>query len=678
MGKSNAQRQREWRERQKNFNLEEYRRKELDRVNAYKKKQNEKTFKAKHRQATSRWRENKRQLERENNPELENNPMVVDVSFMSRQSLGKAMKKVKNSLPKSPRKKKAVVQALATSMNLMQQKRQTSQGLDLKLIETIKAFYRREDIARFMPGAQDVITIWDEAGKRKEQKRILTMTVAEAYSLFANDHPEVTIGKSKFAELRPKEVLLSSKMPRNVCGCIYHENIALLLQELHRLLPDVFPLYSKEFVALCVCEIDSKVCMSSNCVLCKNKFKSVFVDAINHESLQKEASWNIWEKIEEDGRTAKTSKTGNTQDLLNALESKLKKFLFHYFINKQQTDAYNYCKNVSTEQTSRTAMVQMDFSENFSCNYQDEVSSAHWKTTSVTLFTVMIWFREYKISMVLLSDNNVHDKTTVVPYTLHVFNHVKETFGSDVSELEVWTDGQSSQFKNKFIFAYVGLILPKLFEFGVTWNYSATSHGKGAVDGIGGLVKRLATAAIVTRKSIIKDAQSMYDAIESKTRINLAVMSPDYISSTLKDLDVESLWGDINTLPGTLHIHCLEQMQQSVKTSHYKYDEAFIIHPLKQTDAIPVQENAPKSFSVGEYVIIKYDNSYYPGEITNVSSINKVATIRTMEKSGPKFWKWPNKEDILDYSFQDIVRTITPPCVVSNRGTYSVSDLDFV
>ena len=35
MGKSNAQQQREWRERQKNLNLEEYRKKELDRINAY-------------------------------------------------------------------------------------------------------------------------------------------------------------------------------------------------------------------------------------------------------------------------------------------------------------------------------------------------------------------------------------------------------------------------------------------------------------------------------------------------------------------------------------------------------------------------------------------------------------------------------------------------------------------
>ena len=31
-------------------------------------------------------------------------------------------------------------------------------------------------------------------------------------------------------------------------------------------------------------------------------------------------------------------------------------------------------------------MIQMDFAENFTCLYQDEVASAHWKTNSATIF----------------------------------------------------------------------------------------------------------------------------------------------------------------------------------------------------------------------------------------------------------------------------------------------------
>ena len=51
-------------------------------------------------------------------------------------------------------------------------------------------------------------------------------------------------------------------------------------------------------------------------------------------------------------------------------------------------------KQLATKENSNTALIQMDFAENFTCLYQDEVASAHWKTNSVTLFTVMIWFRK--------------------------------------------------------------------------------------------------------------------------------------------------------------------------------------------------------------------------------------------------------------------------------------------
>ena len=123
MGKSNAQWQREWSERQKNLNLEEYQKKELHRVNASDKRQSQTTFRAKDREATARWRESKREKKKEKNHSLAQRPMIVNVSLMSKQYLGKAMKKVKNALPQSPRRKKVVVRALAASLDLIQQKK---------------------------------------------------------------------------------------------------------------------------------------------------------------------------------------------------------------------------------------------------------------------------------------------------------------------------------------------------------------------------------------------------------------------------------------------------------------------------------------------------------------------------------------------------------------------------
>ena len=67
--------------------------------------------------------------------------------------------------------------------------------------EAIQNFYQQGDISVHMPGKQDVVTVRDENGKRKEQKWVLAMTVAEAHSLFVGENPTVVVGKSKFAEL---------------------------------------------------------------------------------------------------------------------------------------------------------------------------------------------------------------------------------------------------------------------------------------------------------------------------------------------------------------------------------------------------------------------------------------------------------------------------------------------
>ena len=56
MVKSNVWRQIEWPKRQKMFNCEEYRKKEIERVNKCKVKQNPVNFKKKHSEATRKWR----------------------------------------------------------------------------------------------------------------------------------------------------------------------------------------------------------------------------------------------------------------------------------------------------------------------------------------------------------------------------------------------------------------------------------------------------------------------------------------------------------------------------------------------------------------------------------------------------------------------------------------------
>ena len=144
---------------------------------------------------------------------------------------------------------------------------------------------------------------------------------------------------------------------------------------------------------------------------------------------------------------------------------------------------------------------------------------------------------------------------------------------------------------------------------------------------------------------------------------------------------MESLWDITIVLAGTFHFHCFKPTQQqgNVKASHFKADESFFINLVTESSLeVSTRENVPKIFATDNYKVVKYNSTYYPGEIMNVFPDAESARVCTMEKSGPKFWKWPDREDILDYFFHDIAKSINLPVVVPNRGTFYIPELNFV
>ena len=62
--------------------------------------------------------------------------------------------------------------------------------------------------------------------------------------------------------------------------------------------------------------------------------------------------------------------------------------------------------------------------------------------------------------------------------------HLKEKFPS-IKVLNVFSDGAGSQFKQRFLFWNLHY-WEQDHHLKLTWNFFATSHGKGVVDGLGG------------------------------------------------------------------------------------------------------------------------------------------------------------------------------------------------
>ena len=86
------------------------------------------------------------------------------------------------------------------------------------------------------------------------------------------------------------------------------------------------------------------------------------------------------------------------------------------------------------------------------------------------------------------------------------------------------------------------------------------------------------------------------------------------------------------------------------------------------------------TFEVGMWVIVKYDDIIYPGEVTAlVDSDGKEAEVSCLTKygkstSGQQYWRWPNVVDKAFYKQESIQCIITPPDPVGNRGHLKFPD----
>ena len=92
------------------------------------------------------------------------------------------------------------------------------------------------------------------------------------------------------------------------------------------------------------------------------------------------------------------------------------KFLPHCHIKHLQAKQYELDKELASTQDSKIAVLQMDFAENYMCVAQDEIQSAHWNQSQVTLFTTVTWLKGEVMSKVIVSDCMQHTKTTVMVF----------------------------------------------------------------------------------------------------------------------------------------------------------------------------------------------------------------------------------------------------------------------
>lgn len=321
-----------------------------------------------------------------------------------------------------------------------------------------------------------------------------------------------------------------------------------------------------------------------------------------------DVTWMVW-KADEDGRMMKVEENGTTEELLDHIKKILPHFLEHCFFKREQAASCNAqkVKAMSEDQDNEVALLQVDFSENYTCVHQDEIQSAHWRQRQVSLFTAAIWHKGLMQSHVVASDNLTHSKETIMAYMDTLLDHLPH----GVKLVYVWSDGPASQFKNRFIAAAIDA-LQKKHNVQVQWNFFCTSHGKGPVDGIGGSVKRHVWKKVSTRKLIVTDAASFTCACADMSGVAVRELTDDEIQERNQMLDLKSVFDSASPINGISRMHFMKHVNNEVV--------CYLLSTDNQSSNDEIPTNGDAAIHVGDWYAVDYDGILYPGEVVGVGA----------------------------------------------------------
>ena len=297
-----------------------------------------------------------------------------------------------------------------------------------------------------MPGSNDVITVWDDSGKKKLRKYYLTMLLREAHKAHCQtqDNP---VPFSIFCNLCPKNVLLLADSPKNQCRCLIHENLFLKL--------DVMGIsYDFYFWTKVLCSTDDiSNCWNSKCNDCKNGKKLVPMNLLNAMSTLKQ-----WEKV--------TVEKENDQDEDESMDNiNKKKYVTKYLLQCQRKQVYvrevvelfeaSFQENLVHVNTKRiqtkefqadksnknVRVLQMDFGMVYKCMYQDEVRSALWSRGCVNLFMAASISNTQSKTYLISTDSKQKDKNSILIFVEHIYENFLyiDDSNRDVQEV-IWTE----------------------------------------------------------------------------------------------------------------------------------------------------------------------------------------------------------------------------------------------
>lgn len=540
----------------------------------------------------------------------------------------------------------------------------------MKFKNSVINFLSRDDNSRNMPGKADKV----KTGLgQSAQKRVLTDYMSNLHKKYLSENPTIKLSLASFQRIRPKHILTTSFITRDCCLCTKHQNMALVLKA--------------------ICQIGIAVPLNPETYV-----DDPPIDLVREGIDTNEFTFDEWKRVsvEDKGKIKMVMRvvhvTKTKEEFLAHLEKQTAEFSDHVSRMKVQ---YQQIRLLKEKLPVNHAVIHMDFAENYNCKSVEEIQSAYWNQTGVTLHPTVIYTRPTEESelqhqsFVIISDDQNHNSTSVVTFIKEIVKDVK-LLDPEIKCIHYWTDSPTSQYRNKTMFHLVANH-QETFGIDAKWNFFEAGHGKGPCDGLGGSTKRLADQAVKSGKVIIQDANDFFcwtqSAHCSTKQVKFRFVLKEHCQQTEKEI---ALW-NAKPVKGTMKVHavvgqgsnsilvgnvscycsdclagsnCLSWRKESTKpketlpTPLFDKETQFDINQNDVTEGRqPVESETEEpavtvavtnsviqadcSYEIDQYVVALYDGRWYIAKITDKDEDDEFPyQISFMEKK-KKMFAWP-------------------------------------
>ena len=275
---------------------------------------------------------------------------------------------------------------------------------------------------------------------RGKHRALLDKPVREHYADYTSRGGQAAF--STFAKYRPSNVRTMMNTNLRQCLCEYCANVDLKL----RALGNVFQMnncrirHKFHAMELSMCEGGGKCCAYRTCSECGvSKLGDYLAPVKDHQGL---LSWHRWttKKVTLAGtkKTATAGKEvtrkvlerrgGTIDELLKELLEEVAFLSEHLFRANWQHKQFEALR-ARQPFPQKTVIMVMDFAENYACQYQDKVQSAHWNHNQVTIHPISSYYAcsscdgVVNESLVFISNDLTHDYHAVQNFVSTTMQH---------------------------------------------------------------------------------------------------------------------------------------------------------------------------------------------------------------------------------------------------------------